>query len=276
MAEVSYVAYHVPGDGDAEDVPNMFVVRKPMAAITLADIKQLFPLPGSYFFRAKQAYRKTFVWLDLSDDAKPVPLFGSSIVLKVSRFSFDASQQLRPAPAAALPRHPVSSTPTSASVAREAARAPTHPSSSRAPAAPAAADTDNLLDFGSELPSTAPVAAPAPAGFDPFSQQAPLGAFSFDGSGSGTRAGVSSGLTPTVVPTQAPGGPAVARGTPGSFGGTPSMAGQLSPVWSSASPRGAIPMAYGAPGPMQGGVPRPMAGAGPARPPVMGGGGKAF
>ena len=41
MTESTYVAYHIPSDGDSEDVPNVFVIRKALASITLGDIKQV-------------------------------------------------------------------------------------------------------------------------------------------------------------------------------------------------------------------------------------------
>lgn len=79
-ANITHVRYFVPYDGDTEEHPNVFVVRKPMKGLTLADLQsvsraasysysvctkdspasspQAFPLPGSYLFRAKQAYGK--------------------------------------------------------------------------------------------------------------------------------------------------------------------------------------------------------------------------
>lgn len=83
---ITYVRYFVPYDGDTEEHPNVFIVRKPIKGLTLGDIQsvrlprtaqggtaesnewaatsttppplQAFPLPGSYLFRAKQAYAK--------------------------------------------------------------------------------------------------------------------------------------------------------------------------------------------------------------------------
>jgi len=54
-----YVQYFIPYDGDVEEHPNVFLVRKPPRSLTLADVIAAFPLPGTYFFRAKQAYGKT-------------------------------------------------------------------------------------------------------------------------------------------------------------------------------------------------------------------------
>lgn len=58
-AEVSYVQYFVPSDGDSEDHPNVFVVRKAPKVLTVADIVSSFPLPGEYLFRAKMPFGKT-------------------------------------------------------------------------------------------------------------------------------------------------------------------------------------------------------------------------
>ncbi len=122
-ANHTYVQYHVPVDGDSEEHPNVFLVKRPLKELRLADVQsasarrgagrrgkgrarhggrlrppppwrsfravgggpaprrlaastradpclarqppprslalQAFPLPGTYFFRAKQAYGKT-------------------------------------------------------------------------------------------------------------------------------------------------------------------------------------------------------------------------
>lgn len=94
----TYVYYFIPQDGDSEDHPNAFLIRKPGSAIrqsTIAEVHsatpkhtctrrqprrqtwhhalfsprawthahirlQHFPLPGEYFFRFKQAYAKGY------------------------------------------------------------------------------------------------------------------------------------------------------------------------------------------------------------------------
>ena len=55
----SYVQYFIPHDGDEEDHPNVFLVKKPLKNLTLSDVQGSFPLPGTYFFRGKQSYGKT-------------------------------------------------------------------------------------------------------------------------------------------------------------------------------------------------------------------------
>lgn len=58
-AEVSYVQYFVPSDGDSEEHPNVFRCLKAPKSLLLSDIMSSFPIPGEYLFRAKSAYGKT-------------------------------------------------------------------------------------------------------------------------------------------------------------------------------------------------------------------------
>lgn len=93
------VRYFVPEDGDLEDQPNVFLAPK-TRGITLHDIKSSFPLPGKYFFRFKSplipggdSYDErgegVAVWMDCAEDSKPVPLWRSSIIAKVTRLSME-------------------------------------------------------------------------------------------------------------------------------------------------------------------------------------------
>ena len=59
MAAPLYISYTIPLDGDSEEHPNVFMIRKPAKGLTLGDIQQGFPLVGTYFFRAKQQFGKT-------------------------------------------------------------------------------------------------------------------------------------------------------------------------------------------------------------------------
>ena len=38
----TYVQYFVPYDGDVEEHPNVFLVRKPAKGLTLADVQQVW------------------------------------------------------------------------------------------------------------------------------------------------------------------------------------------------------------------------------------------
>lgn len=78
----SYVQYFIPYDGDNEEHPNVYLVKKPQKDLRLADLQQVracswplcnahgartdlrrvlqaFPLPGQYFFRVKTSFGKT-------------------------------------------------------------------------------------------------------------------------------------------------------------------------------------------------------------------------
>ena len=53
--EQSFIQYFIPCDGDSEEHPNVFMIRKAPKQLTLADVTGNFPLPGAYLFRAKTA-----------------------------------------------------------------------------------------------------------------------------------------------------------------------------------------------------------------------------
>ena len=90
MASHTYVQYFIPGDGDSEEHPNVFLVKRPPRELRLEDVAAGFPLPGLYFFRAKQPLGKAHMWVDLSQPSELVPSFGNKVVLKVARLSLDA------------------------------------------------------------------------------------------------------------------------------------------------------------------------------------------
>mmetsp|Transcript_13710 Transcript_13710/g.26545 ORF Transcript_13710/g.26545 Transcript_13710/m.26545 type:complete len:272 (-) Transcript_13710:39-854(-) len=81
------VYYFVPEDGDDEAHPNFYTLGRPANKVRLGDVKTTFPLPGGYHFRFKKAFKNTYVWLDLLDDAALVPRFDNQIVAKVARLS---------------------------------------------------------------------------------------------------------------------------------------------------------------------------------------------
>eukprot|EP00985_Skeletonema_marinoi_P011346 scaffold5388_cov66-Skeletonema_marinoi.AAC.1 len=71
-------------DGDNEENPNVFLAPKPSRPgypPLLGQIKDTFPLPGSYHFRFKTALvpgtdrdkHAVAVWMDCVEDSKPVP-----------------------------------------------------------------------------------------------------------------------------------------------------------------------------------------------------------
>ena len=54
----SYISYFIPADGDSEEHPNVFLIRKPQKEVKTSDVTASFPLPGTYHFRAKQPLAK--------------------------------------------------------------------------------------------------------------------------------------------------------------------------------------------------------------------------
>lgn len=87
MSDYTYIFYHVPQDGDTDQYPNCFMLRKPRKSVTVSDIHDNFPLPGQYYFRFKQALGKSFVWIDVPDISDTAPAVGGEIRMKVARLS---------------------------------------------------------------------------------------------------------------------------------------------------------------------------------------------
>ena len=79
------VYYWVPEDKDELSMPNAFILRRPLAEITLDNIEREFPLKGDLIFRFKYNHSGTTVWLDLSNKKCPVPKYNNSIIMKVTR-----------------------------------------------------------------------------------------------------------------------------------------------------------------------------------------------
>lgn len=94
-------SYFIPEDGDTELSPNVFLAPKKGAgtgfAPRLGEIKQSFPLPGSYHFRFKTALVPGTdrekgalpVWMDCVDDDQYVGVWQNSIIAKVTRISVE-------------------------------------------------------------------------------------------------------------------------------------------------------------------------------------------
>lgn len=86
----TYVCYHLPSDRDDAEHPNAFAINKPTEDVTLADIKEAFPLPGEYHFRFKVKMDTGSYWIDFTRDQDVVPAYGHRrIVAKVLRLSWD-------------------------------------------------------------------------------------------------------------------------------------------------------------------------------------------
>lgn len=87
--KVSLVYYYVPTDQDDVDAPNAFPIAKSRGEIRLKDIREKFPLPGTYHFRFKLKWNDgSAVWMDVTNDESSVPLFEDRIICKILRISW--------------------------------------------------------------------------------------------------------------------------------------------------------------------------------------------
>jgi len=174
---MSTIKYFLPEDGDNEENPNVFLAPKPSRPgypPLLGQIKDTFPLPGSYHFRFKTALvpgtdrdkHAVAVWMDCVEDSKPVPVWQNSIVAKVTRLGFEEEVFVESAPSRVRTDSNVSAASVHSStqpLATEINTQSTHDSllgSFDDPPAPAPAVTSssrtasgNLLDVDNHLPS---------------------------------------------------------------------------------------------------------------------------
>ena len=89
------IYYFVPEDLDSYEELNAFGVNKPLEEVKLADIRKNFPLAGKYHFRFKNVINKTSVWMDLNSDDCTALQFQGTIILKVTRISWEIPTQSR-------------------------------------------------------------------------------------------------------------------------------------------------------------------------------------
>ena len=87
MPGESLVYYWVPADGDRADEPNVFVVHTAPTTLCVRDVVNAFPLPGTYHFRFKTAYKTGHVWMDAVDQSAPAPSFKGTFFVKVMRIA---------------------------------------------------------------------------------------------------------------------------------------------------------------------------------------------
>eukprot|EP00535_Pseudo-nitzschia_heimii_P006679 CAMPEP_0197180556 /NCGR_PEP_ID=MMETSP1423-20130617/5128_1 /TAXON_ID=476441 /ORGANISM="Pseudo-nitzschia heimii, Strain UNC1101" /LENGTH=241 /DNA_ID=CAMNT_0042630651 /DNA_START=30 /DNA_END=755 /DNA_ORIENTATION=- len=181
------IRYFVPEDGDLESEPNVFLApkpRNPNAPPTFGQIRDAFPLPGQYHFRFKTALvpgtdreKSAFpVWMDVSEERRPVPTWRNGIVVKVSRISIedddddddDDDDFASPAPTHAPPA-PVARAPPSHRSGVSSGSIDDLFGAAPAPAAPPAQGGGSLLDFNNQHHHTpAPQPRPPPAGHTDF------------------------------------------------------------------------------------------------------------
>ncbi|SBT78859.1 conserved Plasmodium protein, unknown function [Plasmodium ovale] len=88
MPKTTLVFYHIINDKEDKNSQNVFYISKPINLITLNDVKNEFPLVGTYHFRFKLIHNNTPVWVDVSDESSPIPSFNSCIYAKVLRLSW--------------------------------------------------------------------------------------------------------------------------------------------------------------------------------------------
>jgi hypothetical protein len=117
--DFTLVFYTILEDFDDPEQPNAFGVNKAVGEITLKDIKQAFPLEGTYHFRFKYLHNKIPVWMDLNNEDAHLPLFAGKVIAKVTRISWESNSFVRPA---APQKTPVVSQPTAV---KEPAQQPT-------------------------------------------------------------------------------------------------------------------------------------------------------
>ncbi|KAJ1614229.1 hypothetical protein OIY81_583 [Cryptosporidium canis] len=87
--DLTTVYYFIPSDGDKEDNPNAFKVRSGRSYLTVRQIKESFPLPGSYYFRFKVRVGSAYAWMDPLNDDDAAPLYDDAIITKVLRIHWD-------------------------------------------------------------------------------------------------------------------------------------------------------------------------------------------
>ena len=85
MSNRTLVYYVIPEDDDDFEHPNVFAIHKGVKQLTIRDVVSAFPLPGTYHFRFKTNFMKTFVWEDGVDMDSVVPTYKGGVSLKVSR-----------------------------------------------------------------------------------------------------------------------------------------------------------------------------------------------
>lgn len=87
------VRYWCLEDDDDAQHPNVFSMPGPAGLdMRLADIKQYFPLPGSFHFRFKRRVGGVPMWVDVGEDEQTVPRWeDGTIFMKVTRLPDDSS-----------------------------------------------------------------------------------------------------------------------------------------------------------------------------------------
>merc|ERR1712159_256627 len=174
----SYVYYLVQGDRDDPDHPNAFVLDKPYDQIVVGDVRQNFPLCGTFHFRFKIKYEAFgHVWLDLTDDGRKVPICDGKITCKVLPIDAAAAPGTRtitnPRTAAASVAQKAPA-PAKATVAESKDFPSTQAPAEAKPQTRSRQDSEPLLDLGGSSASVLPPPQQQPAASDfPFFDAGP-------------------------------------------------------------------------------------------------------
>ncbi|GAB68488.1 hypothetical protein PCYB_133620 [Plasmodium cynomolgi strain B] len=87
MSKTTVVFYNIINDKEEKNSQNVFYIPKPINSITLHDIRNGFPLVGTYHFRFKIIHNNTPAWVDISEESSPIPSLNSCIYAKVNFLS---------------------------------------------------------------------------------------------------------------------------------------------------------------------------------------------
>ncbi|CAG9475928.1 conserved Plasmodium protein, unknown function [Plasmodium vivax] len=102
MSKMTIVFYNIINDKEDKNSHNVFYIPKPINAITLHDIRNGFPLVGTYHFRFKIIHNNTPAWVDISEESSPIPSLNSCIYAKVLRLSWMDHRRAKEAPGGKL------------------------------------------------------------------------------------------------------------------------------------------------------------------------------
>jgi len=82
------VQYFVPEDKEDEEKCNAFIVYKDIEQVRIDDIRESFPIPGTYHFRFKFKLGTKNVWIDLNNPEASLPRYDNKILMKVNRLAW--------------------------------------------------------------------------------------------------------------------------------------------------------------------------------------------
>lgn len=91
-SDLTLLYYFVPEDQENEESLNAFAIPKQQDEITLNDIREHFPLSGTYDIKFRVKFNKKFIYKlpskDERNSMKSVPSCGNQIMFKANRISW--------------------------------------------------------------------------------------------------------------------------------------------------------------------------------------------